>query len=228
MVDFVAVPCDKDGQWLDARVVEEVDLSMANEDHRATAVTLRLGTAVPDPAPVRRCVRACPRSGGTAEEAEQFRRAVERIPAVPWSADVHTHAQIVIDALHGAAKEAFGKRSVPRQAWLDEEVWRLVCDKREWRRQQHVHRQAARVAMVRGCFAIWAGRAQGVYGADADASVATLSAAVARSNADKLHGVIRRKARAAHLRQDAAVLREAEEAAEQGDQRAIWSAARKL
>lgn len=137
-LDYVVLPQEWQSFEVSSMTVPDIDPGHSNIDHIA------LSTRIVFPMPLSKrvkkrgqlrapidwtAVRKC-------RDAETWRQLFAKLPQPEWSCDVHTHWQLIHDALLDQIAALFPRPpSKPRMPYIDDDTWQLRNRKQALRRQ---------------------------------------------------------------------------------------------
>ena len=146
--DFIGLPV----QWrltsCKAFVEEDIDVSTLKEDHRPVAVTIEGRGRSTSWTPGSRIERFT-----DAHVAAISSDAFHWIERPDVQTDVHTHAwQLERQLLDTLRPEIITPKRLPRKPSMSADTWKLVCDKRTWRKHLWEARRLQRRTILQACF----------------------------------------------------------------------------
>ena len=157
--DYVAIPQRWFYQECRSWVSEEVDASLAKEDHRAAFVQLRATSEIIS----RDTKKDSPVFDeealllAIAAHSPDIDQCIKQGPMPGWNTDVHTHVQQLSAGLTSTFQEIYEKPPPkPRKTTMTPATWALVTAKRTTRNTLNALQHQQRWNLLRTCFTAWA------------------------------------------------------------------------
>lgn len=153
-IDYIVVPRD----WLSACtyscVIEDLDLGIAGEDHRAVGLQLQWHCQAPSPQP-KTAKRAQKLDWNDLNAKETIRKELQKVHVQPWETDVERQANHLSECLHGAMQQCSKPHSQPKKPYMIEKLWKLRGDKIWVRKRLKQLRHRAALHVLHATFAAW-------------------------------------------------------------------------
>ena len=197
--DYIGLP----GAWslstCTSYIPEDIDLSLAREDHRPLCAKLSWSTSKLHGDAVR---QARPfydldllRTHLQGDQREQTLDALAgNIGTMSWGIDVHTHTHHLQNNLRRWLDRNYLKGRQKPQRRMSEEAWEVVCEKRQARLALYTHRSMLRQRLLRGCFAAWRGQPmEDIYESAAEATTFACNLNTFRRLGCKVTAILRRE-----------------------------------
>ena len=118
--DYVAIPIEWKCQQIVSEILPTLDPGTVVLDHIAVGVWIMLSYI----ATQKPWVPQYDREGIRSITQDQIQHLVQSIPDVPWTENVHTHAQTLTDTISRWLSDHFPpKKRTPRRSYIGQEAW---------------------------------------------------------------------------------------------------------
>ena len=161
--DYVGLPCNWALTECISYIPEDIDLSLAREDHRPLCTKFAWTSSKLHDEVVRQArpfynldlLRAHLQGDQRDDTLETL---ANNIGTMSWGIDVHTHTHHLQSNLRRWMDRNYLQGRQRPQRQMSDEAWTIVCEKRQARHALYTHRGVLRHRLLRGCFDAWNGR----------------------------------------------------------------------
>eukprot|EP00435_Cladocopium_sp_Y103_P045355 s3048_g13.t1 len=145
--DYVGLPVQWAIQQCDSWIAEEIDTSLHREDHRATLVRFSMDVSMENDLGPRRLPPPC--------EAVADLSSLRWTPEIPFSLDVHSHAQLLQTQVVACLPRRKHPGQVRLKHHMSDATWELVLQKRDWRKTLFDLDSLQKETMLSAYFSFW-------------------------------------------------------------------------
>ena len=193
-IDYIAVSTCCQPGIVSSSVDEQIDLLNGERDHKVLQLHLQLGHVRQKQGMTR--MPLYDRDAARGQQHKDQESVIRQLPSVEWATDPNQHWSLFRDCLQQRCSKQYPRiKRKKRQLYLNEQVWALVCDRKDLRQQHRAQIRDYQYLILKQCFAAWAQRNQEADELDVEICTSLQQQAVtleARQNLDRTYR--RRKA----------------------------------